>query len=341
MCNNRISDEVRGLLFSGSRSSADPSTDDTHTAGMTRVEGNDFEACSRFAICIQNGANPTILRNRIHGGRWGIVAQTRAFGVIMENDIFANSRPGIGIKTHANPLVEKNKIHHGLQMGLLCNDNGKGQIRHNEFFCNSHAAITIKNGANPFVYSNAIHNEKRGVAISDNGAGIVDSNHIFNFTKTGITIKSGGRPLVRNNCIHGGKQGLTMYENAEGIVEGNEFFNNSTLNLGLQKGGNTLILINLQGRIRASDGQRLPHARPQGCSLQGCSGTPAARIADTPEPEAGTPPPVRTVDDPDPPTDAVRTLAGVLQPRLFVHRGGQCNCGCHEGDVFSLRCSLD
>ena len=43
---------------------------------------------------------------------------------------------GIGIKTHANPLVESNKIHHGLAMGLMCNENGEGNIRNNEFYCN-------------------------------------------------------------------------------------------------------------------------------------------------------------------------------------------------------------
>eukprot|EP00667_Euglena_gracilis_P002621 EG_transcript_2623 len=245
--NNYIHHETRGVVVTGKYQTEGAATD--VAVGRPTIEGNTFEANARSAISVKNGGNPIIIRNKIFGGRWGIVVQKRAGSLIQENDIYANSRPGIGIKTYANPEVERNRIHHGGAMGVMCSENGGGTLRDNEFFANSHSAITIKSGGNPYISSNSIHHERRGVAVSDRGAGVIENNEIFLFSKTGITIKSGGCPTVRHNRIHGGRQGLTVHEQGEGLVEGNIFFENTDLNLGLKKGGLTVIRNNRQGRL--------------------------------------------------------------------------------------------
>jgi parallel beta-helix repeat protein len=209
--------------------------------GRLHLEGCDITSQSIACVGIHAGADPRLLRNRIHDGKQvGVMVYDNGQGTLEDNDIFANTNAGVQIGPGANPTLRRNRIHNGKQNGVLLYDNGQGTLEDNDIFANTNAGVYIKTGGNPTLRRNRIHDGKQvGVMVYDNGQGTLEDNDIFANTSAGVQISKGGNPTLRRNRIHDGKgSGVFVFENGQGTLEDNDIFANAKAGVQITTGGN-------------------------------------------------------------------------------------------------------
>ena len=201
------------------------------TEGRLELEGCDIIGDSLACVVINDGANPRLSGNRIHGSSngGGVIICKNGLGTLEENDIFGNALAGIEILEGGRPTVRGNRIHDGEAGGLLIGANGRGTIEDNEIFGNALAGVEIKEGGNPTLRGNRIHDGKEsGLFINTNGLGFIEDNEIFGNALAGVSIQSGSKPVVRGNRINrNGYQAISIYGSGGGTFTDNDLRDNT------------------------------------------------------------------------------------------------------------------
>jgi parallel beta-helix repeat protein len=171
--------------------------------GRLDVEGCDISGCSLACVAVHDGADPSILRNRIHhGGHNGVYVYGNGRGSFEENEIFGNTHSGVLVKTGGNPVFRHNRIHDNRQCGVIVTDKALGVFEENHIFKNPYGGVQIKNESNPFFRRNRIYGaEQSGVYVFQDGRGTLEDNQIFGNAVVGVHTSSGGNPICRRNVI--------------------------------------------------------------------------------------------------------------------------------------------
>ena len=148
--------------------------------GRLILEDCDITSHGNNGVAIHGGADPLILRNRIHGcGEAGIHVYKSGKGTIEDNDVFGNARAGVVIRNGGNPTVRRNRIHDGTGSGVLVSSNGKGTIEDNDIFGNAIAGVAVRKGGNPTVRHNRVHrNAYEAVRVYEVGGGTFEDNDL-------------------------------------------------------------------------------------------------------------------------------------------------------------------
>jgi parallel beta-helix repeat protein len=123
------------------------------TKGRLLLEECDITSRGLSCVSIQYEGNPTLRRNRIHGGRQeGVYAGEGAAGLIEGNEIFENGLAGVALWRGASPTIRENDIY-GCKEGIYVGDGGRGTIERNRIHHNRGLAIKIE-GGQPTLLSN-------------------------------------------------------------------------------------------------------------------------------------------------------------------------------------------
>ena len=123
------------------------------TKGRLVLEECDLTSRGLSCVSIQYEADPTVRRNRIHGGRQeGVYAGDGASGLIEDNEIFENGLAGVAIWRGAAPTIRGNEIY-GCKEGVYIGDRGRGVIEKNRIHHNRGPAIKTE-GGEPTILSN-------------------------------------------------------------------------------------------------------------------------------------------------------------------------------------------
>jgi parallel beta-helix repeat protein len=148
--------------------------------GRLLLEGCDITSQRGACVSIHDGADPRLLRNRIHNGeRGGVYVYDNGQGTLEDNEIFGNARVGVRIRTGGNPTLRRNRIHDGEQGGVYVYDNGQGTLEDNEIFGNALAGVEITTGANPTLRRNRISkNEYQGITVHEGVSGVFEGNDL-------------------------------------------------------------------------------------------------------------------------------------------------------------------
>ena len=129
--------------------------------GRLILEDCDITSPGNDGVSIHGGAEPLILRNRIHRcGEAGIHVFEDGKGTIEDNDISGNALDGVVVADGGNPNVRRNRIHDGEQGGVYIYENGKGNFESNDIFGNALAGVEVREDGDPTVRRNRIHDEK-------------------------------------------------------------------------------------------------------------------------------------------------------------------------------------
>src|SRR6185503_19884988 len=84
------------------------------TQGRLDLEGCDITSQSLACVCIHDGADPRLRRNRIHIGKSvGVLVYGNGQGTLEDNDIFINELAGVEVRQGSNPTLRRNRIHDG------------------------------------------------------------------------------------------------------------------------------------------------------------------------------------------------------------------------------------
>ena len=78
--------------------------------GLGTLEDNEIFANASAGVEIREGGNPTLRRNRIHGGKQaGVLVGQNGLGTLEENEIFANAFSGVEVRNGGNPTLHRNR----------------------------------------------------------------------------------------------------------------------------------------------------------------------------------------------------------------------------------------
>lgn len=138
-----------------------------------RLDVEECDMCSLGGACvsIEAGADPTLRRNRIHGGkREGVVVHGE--GHIEDNRVYLNFLSGIHITAGGNPTVRKNDVYENKAFGIEVSEGGVGVVRDNLVRENATAGLCVSSGANPTITNNdLVDGHGVGVQVRDGGLG--------------------------------------------------------------------------------------------------------------------------------------------------------------------------
>jgi F-box protein 11 len=199
------------------------------TQGRLLLEGCDITSQSVACVGIHGGADPRLLRNRIHDGKdAGVYVDDNGQGTLEDNDIFGNASSGVEIKTGANPTLRRNRIHDGKSTGVSARENGQGTLEDNDIFGNAFSGVQISEGSNPTLRRNRIHDGKSdGVFVYENGRGTLEDNDIFGNAFSGVEIREGGNPGIRKNRISKNEYvAIRIHDGGGGVFEDNDLRGN-------------------------------------------------------------------------------------------------------------------
>lgn len=168
------------------------------SAGAPTIENVDVSGMDYPLIRIRDGANPSVLRNSIHGAETnGIMVLDGGRGRIEDNDIFDLGFVSVWITGNSDPMVRNNRIFDGRQDGILVQENAAGTIEGNQIYDNLQAGVTTQSGGRPRVIGNTI---------TGNGY-------------QAIWIQAGGRGRFENNDLRGNASGAWFIETDAGTIQ--------------------------------------------------------------------------------------------------------------------------
>jgi parallel beta-helix repeat protein len=112
--------------------------------GRLLLEGCDITSQRGACVSIHDGADPRLLRNRIHDGeRGGVVVEDDGQGTLEDNEIFGNALAGVEITTGANPTLRRNRISKNEYQGITVHEGGSGVFEGNDLRGNKKGAWYI------------------------------------------------------------------------------------------------------------------------------------------------------------------------------------------------------
>ncbi|PKB64833.1 MAG: hypothetical protein BZY80_01825 [SAR202 cluster bacterium Io17-Chloro-G2] len=167
--------------------------------GWLLLDNCDITSESLACVAILGGADPRLVRNRIHdGNRNGVFIYQRGLGTLENNDIFGNAFAGVAISNYGNPVLRHNRIHDGKTTGISVYDNGLGALEDNDIFGNIWSGLLIRNEGNPTVRGNRINkNGCHGVCVIESGGGTVVDNDLRDNALGAWRISEDSEPLVK------------------------------------------------------------------------------------------------------------------------------------------------
>ena len=197
--------------------------------GRLELDGCDITSQGLSCVGIHDGADPRLRRNRLHGGKRGVLVYKNGQGVLEDNDIFGNAEAGVAIIEGGNPILRRNRIHDGT-VGIFVSDKGQGVLEDNDIFGNANVGVAIIEGGNPILRHNRIHDgESFGVYVRDNGKGVLEDNDIFGNASDGVAIIEGGNPTLRHNRINkNGYWAVFVNNSGGGMIEDNDLRDNGS-----------------------------------------------------------------------------------------------------------------
>jgi hypothetical protein len=114
--------------------------------GRLHLEGCDITSQSSARVSVHYGADPRLLRNRIHDGKNTSVLVFYNGQVILEdNDIFANFGVGVAIKTGVNSAIRENRISKNERNAMTIVSGGGGVFEGSDLPGNKQADCMRKN----------------------------------------------------------------------------------------------------------------------------------------------------------------------------------------------------
>lgn len=126
--------------------------------GRLFLEDCDITSNSLACVAIYGGADPRLLRNRIHDGKQsGVMVYENALGTLEDNDIFGNALSGVEIKGDGNPALRHNRIYENRESGVYIYDGGHGLLEDNDIFRNHRAGVRLGNSVSPTLRRNRIN----------------------------------------------------------------------------------------------------------------------------------------------------------------------------------------
>ena len=198
--------------------------------GRLDMQGCDISSRSASCVYIMEGADPRLLRNKIHGGKYvGVVVYDFGLGTLEDNEITNNESAGVAIRTGGNPVLRRNRIHGNQKCGVYVHDAGLGSLEDNEVTRNGYSGVEIATGGNPVLRGNQIRdNTEDGVFAHDAGQGTFEDNEITGNGYSGVVISTGGNPVLRRNRINRNVDvSVRIYDGGKGVVEDNDLTGNS------------------------------------------------------------------------------------------------------------------
>jgi F-box protein 11 len=210
--------------------------------GQGIVEDCDIFANTLSGVEIQEEANPTIRRCKVHDNGAGILVRQKGQGIVEDCDIFANTLSGVEIQEEANPAIRRCKIHDGKAGGILVWQRGQGIVEDCDIFTNALSGVEIQEEGNPTIRRCKIHDNAGGILVQTKGQGIVEDCDIFANTLSSVQIQEEGNPTIRRCKIHDGKSsGIFVYKKGQGIVEDCDIFANTNAGVRIKEEGNPII----------------------------------------------------------------------------------------------------
>ena len=225
-----------------------------------RLEDNDvFD--NDLDVSVENGADPLIVRNRIHDAEYGVEFVNSSGGTLRNNNVWGH-RSGEVYIWESSPLVENNRIHDGRGVGIkVFGPASTGVIRNNDVrafptgvcvrFQNSGACQLVGNrirgGGNEENRGDGV-----GVYIEGGSRCHVITNDVCEHARACIMCVNSS-PLISGNALSaGGEGGVVLEFDVDGMgekcrVEGNAVFNNPTD--GMAVFGGSPESLELQGNV--------------------------------------------------------------------------------------------
>ena len=130
--------------------------------GRLFLEDCDVTSRSLACIAISDGADPRMIRNRIHNSKQsGVIVYENGLGALQDNEIFDNEFYGVEVRSGGNPALESNRIYGNNEAGVYVYDGGQGNLENNDIFRNARAGMRIGNTGQPVLRRNRIN--KNGI----------------------------------------------------------------------------------------------------------------------------------------------------------------------------------
>ena len=125
--------------------------------GRLFLEDCDIASQSLACVAISGGADPRLLRNRIHDSRQsGVIVYDNGLGTLEDNDIYCNGLSGVEVKTGSSPTLNSNRIFQNNEAGVYVYDDGGGILENNEIYHNGRSGMRIGNSGRPVLRRNRI-----------------------------------------------------------------------------------------------------------------------------------------------------------------------------------------
>ena len=87
--------------------------------GRLFLEDCDVTSRSLACIAISDGADPRLIRNRIHNSKQsGVIVYENGLGALQDNEIFDNEFYGVEVRSGGNPALESNRIYGNNEAGV-------------------------------------------------------------------------------------------------------------------------------------------------------------------------------------------------------------------------------
>lgn len=137
-------------------------------------------------MAIETGANPKLLRNRIHDGlQSGVFCYDQGLGLLQENDVYNNLTAGVQIVEGADPILEGNTLREQRRENIKeghkkaspvdapcvwVHSSGKGRLSCNEIRSSWWHGVVVGQDATPLLQENSVHDHKKaGVFVQVRG----------------------------------------------------------------------------------------------------------------------------------------------------------------------------
>lgn len=169
--------------------------------GRLFLEDCDITSRSLACVAISEGADPRLLRNRIHDSKQsGIIVYDNGLGTLSNNEIFGNALSGVEVKTGGNPVLQNNRIYENNEAGVYVYDHSQGKLEDNDIYRNARSGMRIGNSGNPVLRRNRIH--KNGIVAiwaPLKGGGDIENNDLRGNAYGAWNVSKDSDPLLKRS----------------------------------------------------------------------------------------------------------------------------------------------
>ena len=148
--------------------------------GQLQLDGCDISSRSAACVAIRDGADPLLLRNKIHdGSKSGVLFRDGGQGTLENNYITRNSTSGVIMRAGARATLRRNRIQENDQSGVFVYDRAFGTLEDNDITRNGLVGVSVKTNGKVFVRGNRItHNEREAIWVRERGSAVVEDNDL-------------------------------------------------------------------------------------------------------------------------------------------------------------------